>query len=135
MAAIYFPNGGELILLENGISNDSSWSVKLFANDHTPAAADQASDYTEASFDGYAAASLTRDGAAATDGDGKAAQEYARIEWTFTGSDPGPSLYGFFIVDAGGALVCACRFDDAPVTLSESEPDLRVVPKIRLHNP
>ncbi|MDW8265244.1 MAG: hypothetical protein RMJ52_07915 [Gemmataceae bacterium] len=135
MATIYFPNGGELLMLESGLTGDNAWSVRLFTNDHTPGPQDTTPNYTEAAFAGYVPASLVRKGPAATDADGRAVQEYQMIEWHFTGNDPGPQLYGFFIVTPNGQLVCACRFDDPPITLSQNDPYLRVIPRLRPHNP
>ena len=117
MADVFFPNVGEVVMLTDALANDNAWSVKLFQNDHTPSDSDTDSDYTEADFGGYSAGSLSKDGGVGTDGAGKAAQDYDPITWTHDGSSSDQDVYGWYIEDSGGTLVCASRFDAAPVTM------------------
>lgn len=70
--ALLVPNEGEIQLLSDllmisgtaGAGTLEAWSLRLFTNVHTPVETDTAAAYTEATYTGYAAKTLIRDGAA-----------------------------------------------------------------------
>lgn len=73
---LYVPEVGEEHMLQKILNQ--TLKLKLFSNNHTPAAGDTVSSLTEVSGGGYAAVTLT----------------YAN--WTIAGGDPGVALYGSF---------------------------------------
>jgi hypothetical protein len=123
--AIKWVNTGELEALANGLSNDGTWNIKLFSNDHTPADDDDPSDYTEATFEGYASGQLTRDGAMYTDGTDKATQDYETITYTFTGTSGSQTIYGWYAVNDMSVLILAERFGSAK-TFDPGHPELEL---------
>ena len=73
---LYVPEAAEEHMLQRILNQ--TLKLKLFSNNHTPAAGDTVSSLTEVSGGGYAAVDLT----------------YA--EWTIGGGDPGIALYSDF---------------------------------------
>lgn len=81
------------------------WSLKLFANNRTPAAADTEANYTEATGGGYAAKALTAANWSDAGGDPITAS-YAQQTFTFTGAlTTNPTIYGYYVVDNNGLLI------------------------------
>jgi hypothetical protein len=93
----------------------------LFVNDITPDGTQTLADFTEAAWTGYNAVDIPL------------------AEWVDTGVAGGVDLwihapivfsnssgsdqqaYGYFVVDADGDLICAARFDSAPLTRADGE--------------
>jgi hypothetical protein len=122
---MYYPNIGELHLIANGLANDADFRVRLFTNDITPGEFDTLTNYTEASFTGYSSLLLVRAGAAAIDDGGYAAQAYDRCTFEMTGSAETATIYGFTL-DHTGTLICAHRFEAAPIYMDDTSPTLHV---------
>jgi hypothetical protein len=90
----------------------------LYANDRTPGLVDTLASYTEALWSGYAplpvlAADWIISGVAQHVGDLEA------LPLAFYNTSPADVVvYGYFVTDdTGTQLVCAARFDQAPVTI------------------
>lgn len=123
MAAV-FCNNGELVVLAKAFneSPQPSYWMHLFVNDRTPASsdADDASDYTEASFDGYEPVELV-DWSIPESVAGVAQTTAAEAEFIAGGSFSGPvDIYGYYVTadEAGTELLWAERFDAAPYTFT-----------------
>jgi len=101
-----------------------SYSALLFTSNTTPAEGDVLGDYTEATFDGYAPINLT--GASVT----AARITWDGLTWTFTGTDPGQTVYGVCVY-TGSTLIWVKRFD-SPVTVSEASPNVNYTPTFTL---
>lgn len=85
-------------------------TLKLFVNDVTPADDDVIGDYTEAAGGGYAAKTLTASSFTVSTVDGIVQAAYAKQDFVFSGAlTTNPAIYGVFIVDADGVLICAER--------------------------
>ncbi len=83
----------------------STWRVKLFKNNLTPTGANVATDFTEADFRGYADDAV---GAWTVTGPNGTAGVHS---FTADGGIAGPqTIYGYYVVDSGGALVFSERF-------------------------
>ena len=127
--ALTVPTVGEnkLLALMLGAGNQT---LKLYTDDITPADADVAGTYTEASFTGYAAKTLTAGSwSVAQNGSAAAEGSYAEQSWTNTG--PSTAVYGYFVIDAtSGTLLWAERF--APTITLASGDTLKLTPKFTL---
>lgn len=123
--SIVWVNTGELEALANGLSNDGDWSIKLYTNNHTPDPTDTPAAYTEATFNGYAAGDLARNGAMYTDATGKATQDYDPITYDFTDSSGSADVYGWFAVNSSAVLIMAELFGTMK-TFDPSHPSLEL---------
>lgn len=132
--ALYFPNVGELRILEVGLTDDANWSAGLFKNDLTPVNATILTDIVAADFTGYAAVALTEDGAAGTDGSNRAYQLFEEVDFTFSVGTTPQDVYGWYIFDTSGNLIALERFPSPPWTLEDSRPVVQITPLIRLRN-
>ena len=108
MAAV-IPNTAEIIFLEKMKEILNTGIAKLFKNDKVPAAGDNAGDYVEADFTGYASKALNNWGAAFTNGNGDAQTDETLKVWTQTGVATTCDVYGYYVVDGNGALLYAER--------------------------
>ena len=142
--SLLIPDEGEVQLLKDllGAAALENWTLKLYSNNKTPAETDTAASYTEATFTGYAAKTLTRDTAGghwATPASGAptgawsaesnvAESTYAAQSWSPTSSQ---SIYGYCVVGATSTkLLCAEIF--ASVKNLVSGDTLTLTPRIGL---
>lgn len=132
--ALLVQNSGENLLLQWAIKDTSTpenLTLKLYSNNVTPAADDVAGDYTEATFTGYAAETLSRAswGSVATNGSGKAEISYgSALSWDATSAQ---DIYGYFVVGAtSGTLVYSEKF--ATARALDNGSNLTFTPKITL---
>jgi len=83
-------------------------TLKLFTNNITPADDDVIGDYTEAIDGGYAAKTLSAASFTVSTVLGIVQAAYAQQQFVFTGAlTTNPAIYGAYIVDADGVLICA----------------------------
>lgn len=108
--ALYVPQVGLTRMLDEIIGD--TLTLRLFSNNHTPAAGDTSSDYTEVSGSGYSAQALTFANWTTT-ADNPAYTTYNDfVTFNFTGA-PG-NVYGYYITRASGEVVLAQVFPSAP---------------------
>jgi hypothetical protein len=93
-------------------------TVHLFQNNVVPTPANVVADFTEATFDGYAAKSVTVMFGPARYADGSF-QVFAFEQWQMTGSTTPNTVYGAYILDPAGNLLLAARFT-APVPMVDA---------------
>jgi hypothetical protein len=112
MAMVLMDTGAEQILnsyfkkIEPSTGNNLT--LKLFVNNITPADDDVVGDYTEAAGGGYAAKTLIAASFTVSDVSGIMQAAYAQQQFVFTGPlTTNPTIYGAYIVDADGVLICA----------------------------
>lgn len=130
---------GELQILYRAliVAGDPDWRVRLYTNDHTPGEDDEADDYDEATFSGYAdqdlqgwSAPATVDGVAKTIADSVTFQAASDL----SGSE---NVYGYYVTDSanGGALVYAERFAGAPLLIALPNQTLVILPSLTASTP
>ena len=129
--ALLFPNTGENIALEALVNKTAPQNLvlKLFSSNTTPAEGDTAGTYTEATFAGYVAATLT----GASWGAASAGTITYGNEQTFTRSTTGTAenIYGYFVVQAtSGTLVYAERDGAAPFAVTNANDAIKITPTI-----
>ena len=129
--ALVVPNASEVYMLEYILNQQSptDLTIRLYANDVTPAEATIITDLTEVVGGGYAAVALTSGTWVITPGDPSEAA-YTQITWTFTGSVG--NVYGYYVTRANGDLMWAERFSNGPYNISTSGDEIRVTQRLTL---
>jgi hypothetical protein len=122
--ALYIPNAGELRLLDfllNVTNNTRDYTLKLYKNNYTPIATTTSSSFTEATFTGYSAITLTRENwGNATTVDGKAESTYdTLISWTCGAT--GDTIYGYWVEDASDNCILWAEKFTNPRILQEND--------------
>ncbi len=130
--ALLFPSNGEGLILQlitNKIATPENLILKLYTNNHTPATADTAGTYTEASGNGYAAITLTGASWGAPSGSNPATIAYAQQTFTFTGALG--NVYGYFMIRASSTdIVLAELFSNGPYNIQNNGDTIKITPTI-----
>lgn len=120
-------NGIKTTLLNQQRTWWNGLTLRLYQNNRTPAETDVASDYTEATFPGYAAQALNDFGTPFLNGANKAQMQSGLHTFTSTGSSPSNTIYGYYVTDSGGNLVGAELRAAGPVTINASGQQYNVI--------
>ena len=128
--ALNVPDVGENVILEAVVNKTPPQDLvlKLFINNITPSDTDDASDYTEAGFPGYADIGLTgADWNAASGGSISCA---AAKSFTCSGTST-DDVYGYYITQVtSGILMWSERASSAPIAVRVSGDEVRLTPAI-----
>jgi hypothetical protein len=123
---------GEVIALKALLNHTAGQNLvlKLYQNNITPADADTAATYTEATFTGYA--NLTLTGASWTVSPGApGVASYAQQTFTSSADQAAQNIYGYFLTQLGsGTLVYAERFTGAPFVIQNNGDSIKVTPRV-----
>jgi hypothetical protein len=124
-------NDGIDLNLTTWLANWSPPYIKLFKNNHTPAAGDTPSDYTEAVLTGDSGHHLTEGYTGpADDGAGRRQVTWPMIVFTATGSGTANDVYGYYVHDVGANKVLwAERLASPPFTVNAAGLSVAVTPK------
>lgn len=128
--ALLVPNVGENLALEMVVNKTAAQNLvlKLFQSNTTPAEGDTAVTYTESTFSGYVAATLTGASWGAASGGSIA---YAQQTFTHNGGGTSNSIYGYFMVQASsGTLFLAERDGAAPFSMTNNGDNIKITPTI-----
>jgi hypothetical protein len=113
------PNVGEIELLNKmlkaALTVNEDYTMKLYKNNATPDQNSVATDFTEATFTGYAAKTLLRSNwVSSTTVSNKAQSQYPQQSWTCGAT--GDTIYGYYMVGATSTiLLWAERFTNPRV--------------------
>jgi hypothetical protein len=132
--ALLLPNNGEGDALAAIVGKAAAENLvlRLYTSDTTPAETDTTATYTEATFTGYAAITLTASSWTVTEG---APGNAAYPQQTFTSSaDQAPqSVYGYYFTRVtSGRLAWAERFPSGPYVIANNGDNVKVTPKFTL---
>lgn len=134
--ALNVPDAGADAFLNRMLKNvfpagGANQTLKLFVNNVTPADADVANTYTEASGGNYANVALaTSNWTVGTAGGIKEASQNA-VTWTFNGAlTTNPTIYGYYVIDADGVLLWSEKFSNT-FTPANNGDQLSVTPKFQ----
>jgi hypothetical protein len=130
------PNVGEAIMLKAIVNHTAPQNLvlKLYSSNTTPADTDTAGAYTEATFTGYSAKTLTGGSWTVVEGNPSEAS-YAQQIYTSTAGSQNQSIYGYFVVQtSSGSLMWAERFSDGPYTIVNNGDEIRITPKLTLQD-
>lgn len=129
--ALNVPHTGENIALEALVNKTAPQNliIKLFSNNITPSDTDVAGTYTEATFTGYAAITLT--GATWNAAAGGTITYSAQQTFTRTSTGATENIYGYYVVQAvSGTLVYSERDGSAPFAVTNNNDAIKVTPTI-----
>jgi hypothetical protein len=129
--ALNFPDVGENIALEAVVNKTApqNLSLKLYSNNITPSDTDVAGTYTEATFAGYAAKTLT--GATWNAASGGSISYSAAQTFTRTSTGVAENIYGYYVVQAvSGILVYSERDASAPFAITNNGDAITLTPTI-----
>jgi hypothetical protein len=124
-------NRGEGLALEYLVNKSAPQNLvlRLYQNDKVPADTDTVSSYTEATFTGYSAITLTGANWTVTDGD-PATATYAEQSFTSSANQSVQTIYGYYLTRAtGGELVWVERFS-VPQAIQFNGDRISITPKI-----
>lgn len=124
------PIVGENVILENIVNKTAPQNpvLRLFQNNITPADTDTAGTYTESTFPGYAAITLT--GASWNSAASGSIAYSAQQTITCSGS-ASQSVYGYYITQVtSGILMWAERDASAPFAIANSGDAVKITPTI-----
>lgn len=106
----------------------NGYKIGLFKNNWTPGETDTISAVTPADFPGYSGLVTLTGWAASTWSSPRATITRANVTWTHSASAGSNDIYGYYVVDASGALAWAERNPDGPVTVSANGQTYTVSP-------
>ena len=127
--AINVPDVGENLALEMIVNKTAPQNLvlKLYSNNITPSDTDTAATYTESTFTGYSAVTLTGASWGAA-----SAGSIAYAQQTFTCSGAGSeNCYGYFVIQTtSGTLLYSERGTGVPFTITTVGDNVKVTPTI-----
>jgi hypothetical protein len=115
MSTPVVPNEGENDLLN--LIKAGTFSLRLFRNNHTPAAASVLADFTEANYSGYSAQTLSY-GTPATNGSGQGQMTATIINFDHNGGATSNTIYGYYLVNTGTSKVVKAEKLDSTVSMA-----------------
>lgn len=128
--ALNFPDTGENLALEMIVNKTSPQNLylKLYKNNITPSDTDTAATYTEATFGGYAAITLT----GATWGAASSGTITYSAQQTFTcNASATDDIYGYYVTQVtSGTLLYSERDGAAPFAVRNSGDAIKITPTI-----
>ena len=132
--ALLLPNNGEGDALAAIVGKAAAENLvlRLYTNDITPSETDTTATYTEATFTGYAAITLTASSWTVTEGEpGNAA--YPQQTFTSSADQSPQSVYGYYFTRVtSGRLAWAERFPSGPYVIANNGDNVKVTPKFTL---
>jgi hypothetical protein len=132
--ALVAVNVGVQEILRRALNYSATGDVKLhlFQSNTTPAETDTTATYTEATWTGYAAITLTGASWTVTNAD-PASASYAEQTFTSTAGSQSQANYGYYVTNsASTVLLWAERFSDGPYTIVNNGDVIKVTPVITL---
>lgn len=128
------PNNGEGDMLTYLVNKSAAENLvlRLFKNNVVPAETDTAATYTEATFTGYSAATLTGANWTVTEGAPSNAA-YAQQSFTSSANQTQQLIYGYYLTRASsGRIAWAEVFADGPYSIANNGDVIKVTPTITL---
>lgn len=131
---LVLPNNGEGDILAAAVAKAAAENLvlRLYTSNTTPAETDTTATYTEATFTGYAAITLTPASWVITEG---APSDATYPQQTFTSSadQAAQSVYGYYLTRVtSGRLAWAERFPNGPYVIANNGDNVKVTPKFTL---
>ena len=125
MSNLITTNEGELELLDkmmkDALDTDESYILRLFNNDHTPAAASTSTDFTACTFTGYTDMTLPRASwGSATTVSNKASATYGTAQ-SWTCGSTGDSCYGYVVLGATSNKALWAQRWDSVINLTSND--------------
>lgn len=132
--ALLVPNNGEGDGLAYFLNKSAPENLilRLYKSNTTPAENDTTATYTEATFTGYVALTLT--GASWTVVEGApSSASYAQQTFTSSAGSQSESVYGYYLTRAtSGRIAWSERFSDGPYVIVNNGDAIKLTPTITL---
>lgn len=128
--ALVVPTVGENVALEALVNKTAPQNLvlRLFQSNTTPANGDTAGTYTEATFTGYSAITLT---GSSWNAASAGSISFAQQTFTSSAAQATQNIYGYYLTQAvSGVLVWAERFTDGPYPITNLNDVIRITPTI-----
>ncbi len=113
--------------------------LRLYQNDYTPVIGSVAGDFLNATFSGYTPYDFSAGGqnfpAAAADGSNNAQSVHGDIDFVHDGGGTDNDIYGWYMIDQAGAIICAERYAGAPFAMDAIGKTFTVTPTVKLKRP
>lgn len=123
-----------IALLDADVSMFNDMTLRLYQNDYTPLDTSDVSDFTEATFSGYAAIATNAWGGAFLNASNITEIDETLRTFTHNGGGTNNNIYGYYLTDAGGNLTYAERYSGAPVAMDANGKTFSVVPRFTTQN-
>jgi hypothetical protein len=131
--ALLVPNEGETLALAaflNKTAQNENPELRLYSSNTTPAETDTDATYTEATFAGYAAATLTGSSWSVSAGAPSSAT-YAQQTFTRSSTGSTENIYGYYVVQTTTlGLMWAERFSDGPYAITNNGDNIKITPAL-----
>lgn len=130
---ILMPDNGEGDVLQYfvNLAAPQNLVLHLFQNNITPAETDTAITYTEATFTGYSAITLTGASWGAPVEGAPSSISYAQQSFTSTAGAQNQNIYGVYLTRAvSGRIAYAERFTGAPFNIANNGDIIKYTPSI-----
>lgn len=123
-----------LVVAIQGVSDGQlgGGSIRLFTNDFVPGPNTVLADITEATFSGYAAVVTANWGQPFLNPQGFVEVDAPSAQFNHNGGAIVESVFGYYVTDAGGALVTVERFAAGPYLMETALNSIIVVPRYAL---
>lgn len=128
MANVVLQQGDLEILNVLRLANDPLATLRLFQNNHTPTVTDINANYTEATFNGYAAVALGIWNAAFINGSAQGEIDAPAVTFTHTVGATTNTIYGAYVTDNAGDVIYAEKFT-APIIMASNGDSFTYTPK------
>lgn len=132
--ALLLPNHGEGDILAAAVAKAAAENLvlRLYTSNTTPSETDTAATYTEATFTGYSAITLTPASWVVTEGAPSSAA-YPQQTFTSSANQAAQSVYGYYLTRVtSGRLAWAERFPNGPYVIANTGDNIKVTPKFTL---
>lgn len=132
--ALLVPNHGEGDMLSAIVAKAAAENLllRLYQSNTTPTELDTATTYTEASFTGYSAITLTATNWTITEGD-PAEASYPLQSFTSSAAQATQNIYGYYLTRVtSGRIAWAEKFPAGPYPIANLNDKIDVTPKITL---
>ncbi len=133
MAVGEITNEGEDIALKALVNHTAGQNLvlRLFKNNFTPADASVAGDFTEATFTGYAALTLTGASWVATPG-APSSIAYAQQTFTSSANQTAQTIYGYYLTQASSGKVVGAQLFTNPRIVENLNDLIKVTPTLTM---
>src|SRR5262245_11994216 len=136
--ALKVPNQGEVIALELFVGKGTLLNLvlRLYKSNTTPADTDTEANYTEATFTGYGAQTMTPANWVSTGGNPSNVTYNSQITFTSSANQtPSEAVYGYYFTQVtSGKLVWSERFSDGPYPITNLNDAIKITPTITLQS-
>lgn len=112
---------GKIAMTNGHAKLDTNVNAHLFSNSHTPAETDTTSNYTEASYPGYAAQTLSGATDGGIDSNDRDTWSWPTQTWQCSSAPGSPvTVYGIYYTDSGNTTLLWVELFDSPFTFTNS---------------